>query len=119
MRLVCLIALVAAGCTGPRPADPSVDGWPLGAEEDCEIDFTYGDPRYDVVAVASRKTGDVWAGASEARCYGEGLYLVDGKPFLLNRSGYVKIVVFTAADGSRRAVGLQCVGGCVLARPPS
>lgn len=45
-----LLAVVAA-CSVYGPADPSLDGWPLGAEVSC-TPRGQGDPAHDIVGIA-------------------------------------------------------------------
>jgi hypothetical protein len=61
---------------------------------------------------------DVPVVGAAIHCYREGTYIVDGKPFIVTRSGFVKVVVFTVVDGSRRAVAVHCGVGCRVAKPP-
>jgi hypothetical protein len=113
------IVLLAAGCSTWRPQEPSLDGWPLGAEGTCRFVGVDDDPRYDVALVASEALGVARKDVTEVRCYREGAYENRGEPYLVTRSGAIRVVVLTLTDGSRHAVGLNCVGGCRPARPPA
>jgi hypothetical protein len=110
-------AILAIGCSGWHPQEPALDGWPLGAESSCEPTIV-GDPRYDVVGIASAQLGSPAADAATTACYAEGMYLDGSQPTILNRSGSVTVVVFSGKDGTRRALGVFCKAGCSYVEPP-
>ena len=93
-------------------------GWPLGPETPCEIPQAT-EAKYDRVAIATTSARLQAPDIKDVRCYGEGVYLQDGKPFLLTRTGSLVIVVFTLADGSQRAVGVSCHADCRAVGPPN
>jgi hypothetical protein len=111
-------AIVLEACSSWSPVEPSLAGWPLGAETPCEIPEAT-EPKYDRVAIASESARLAPRDIKDVRCFGEGGYLNDGKPFLLTRTGSLVVVVFTLADGSQRAVGISCHADCRTLGPPS
>jgi len=65
--------LFAAVWIGSHPSGESlVDDSPLDPEVTCAIEGAYGDPRYDIVAVAARDVGVEWAASANVRCHDEG-----------------------------------------------
>ncbi len=110
IRLVA-IALLVIGCSDWRPAEPSLNGWPLGDEVSCGPSVPN-----DVVHIASAQLG---TSPSAIRCYREGAYLSGGREVLLKRSGGVVIVVFSFDDGTSQATGVYCNANfCSAAQPP-
>ena len=110
--------MALAACTGWRPQEPSLDGWPLGEESSCEPAVS-GDPTYDVVGIASASLAGLPAGLAKARCYAEGAYVKGSEPTIMSRSGQVIVVVFMLDDGARRAIGVHCAAGCSAVPPPT
>lgn len=110
-------AILAIGCAGWQPQEPSLDGWPLGAESSCDPAIA-GDPRYDVVGIASAQLGSPPTDATTTACYVEGTYLRGSQRTIVTRSGGVTVVVFSFKDGTRRAVGVFCEAGCSYVEAP-
>jgi hypothetical protein len=111
------ISILAIGCAGWRPQEPSLDGWPLGAESSCDPAIA-GDPRYDVVGIASTQLASPRTDVTTTACFAEGTYLNGSQLTVVTRSGGVTVVVFSFRDGSRRAAGVFCEAGCAYVRPP-
>ena len=111
------IALLSVACAGRgswAPREPSIDAWPLGTEDSgCGAPTTDGKPVGDLVAIAMSKLPDPRQEITETRCYLEGSYLSDGQQVVVKSTGATFIVVFSFADGTRKAIGVGCsVGGC-------
>jgi len=111
------IALLSVACASHgswAPREPSIDGWPLGTEDSgCGAPTTDGKAVGDLVAIARSKLPDPRQEITETRCYLEGPYLSDGQQLVVRSTGATFIVVFSFADGTRKAIGVGCsVGGC-------
>jgi hypothetical protein len=92
-----------------RPADPSLDGWPLGPEMGCaELEEEAG----LVTLARSQLSEDDQASVVSVVCHREGGYLEHGMPVTMSGGGrgigMAAPIVFTFADGSRRAIGVGC-----------
>ena len=104
IRLVA-IALLVVGCSHWRPAEPAIDGWPLGDEVSCGPSTPH-----DVIGIAFEQLTATGSAVTDTRCYREGLYESGTRLVTVRRSGGVVIVVFSFADGTRHARGVYCNG---------